>query len=126
VGLLRLTVTTIADLAHAEYCYLTTRGRRTGRPHRIEIWFVAHEDAAYLLAGGEGDWYRNLVADPAVTLEIGGERRTTLAYTIAANAPINALVRPAMAAKYQPGYGEDLDDWSREALLVEVAWPPEP
>ena len=40
---------TIADLADTEYCYLTTKGRRTGRPHRIEIWFVAHADAAYLM-----------------------------------------------------------------------------
>ena len=116
----------IAELADAEYCYLTTRGRRTGRPHRIEIWFVAHEDAAYVLAGGKGDWYRNLVADPAVTLEVGGERRDTQASTIAVDAPVNAVVRPAMVAKYQPGSGEDLEEWSREALLVRVAWPPEP
>jgi deazaflavin-dependent oxidoreductase (nitroreductase family) len=124
VGLLRLTVTSIADLGEAEYCYLTTRGRRSGRPHRIEIWFVAHDDDAYLLAGGAGDWYRNLVADPRVTMEIADERRATHAYAVAEDDPVNAVVRPAMVAKYQPGYGEDLGEWSRDALLVRVAWPP--
>ena len=24
-----------------DYCYLTTTGRRSGRPHRIEIWYAA-------------------------------------------------------------------------------------
>jgi deazaflavin-dependent oxidoreductase (nitroreductase family) len=117
-------VASIADLAHVEYCYLTTRGRRTGRQHRIEIWFVAHDDAAYLLAGGAGDWYRNLVADPSVTLEIEDERRETHARPVAVGEPVNDLVRQAMVAKYQPGYGEDLGDWSREALLVRIDWPP--
>jgi alpha-L-arabinofuranosidase len=31
------------------YLYLTTIGRRTGRPHRIEIWFSAHDNKLYLL-----------------------------------------------------------------------------
>ena len=34
------------------FCYLTTRGRRTGRPHTIEIWFVVIGASAYLMAGG--------------------------------------------------------------------------
>ena len=48
------------------FCYLTTRGRRTGRPHTIEIWFVAVGATAYLMAGGRdrSDWVRNLMADP--------------------------------------------------------------
>ncbi len=27
------------------YLYLTTTGRRSGNPHEIEIWFVAHDDS---------------------------------------------------------------------------------
>jgi len=39
-------VTSIDALADTEYCYLTTTGRRSGRAHRIEIWFVAHDGCA--------------------------------------------------------------------------------
>ena len=57
------------------FCYLTTRGRVTGRPHTIEIWFVVMGESAYLMAGGRdrADWVRNLAADPAVTLRVGAD-----------------------------------------------------
>ena len=117
-------MTSIESLAGAEYCYLTTRGRRTGRPHRIEIWFVAHEGGAYLLSDtGRSDWCRNLIADPHVTLEIGGERRETLARPVDATDPANAVVRPAIVAKYQRGYADDLTGWSASGWLARVEWP---
>ena len=119
-------MTSIDALATTEFCYLTTRGRRTGSPHRIEIWFAAYDDGAYLLSDSDrADWYRNLVADPSVTLEIAGEMRTTTAAAVDAHDPVNATVRPAMVAKYQAGYAEDLDRWGRTAWLVRIEWPPE-
>jgi hypothetical protein len=46
-------VTSVDALATTEFCYLTTRGRHTGRQHRIEIWFVAHDEGAYLLSDSD-------------------------------------------------------------------------
>src|SRR6185312_13362378 len=92
-------VTSVDALATTEFCYLTTRGRRTGQPHRIEIWFVAHDEGAYLLSDSDrADWYRNLIADPSVTLEIAGESRRTTATPVERADPSNAIVRPAMVA----------------------------
>jgi deazaflavin-dependent oxidoreductase (nitroreductase family) len=121
-------VAAIAELAGTEFCYLTTTGRRTGTPHRIEIWFIGHGDGAYLLSNSTtSDWYRNLEVKPAVTLEIAGERRDTVAAPVPADDPANAAVRPAMVAKYQASYPqEDLAEWSREASLVRIEWPPAP
>jgi deazaflavin-dependent oxidoreductase (nitroreductase family) len=117
-------VSSLAELAAAEYCYLTTTGRRTRRPHRIEIWFVAHGDGVYLLAGSRAsDWYRNLEADEAVAIEIAGQRRDTVARPVMDDDPSGDEVRRAMVAKYQPGYAEDLQDWSRTSALVRVEWP---
>jgi deazaflavin-dependent oxidoreductase (nitroreductase family) len=117
-------LTTIDALTATEFCYLTTRGRRTGEPHRIEIWFVGHDGGAYLLSDSDrSDWYRNLVADPSVMLEIAGETRRTTAAPVDTDDPANAPVRAAMAAKYQPGYADDLDRWSRTAFLVRIEWP---
>ena len=115
----------IDALATTEFCYLTTRGRRTGEPHRIEIWFVAHDEGAYLLSDSDrSDWYRNLVADPSVTLEISGEGRQTRAAPVGPENAASAPARAAMVAKYQPGYGEDLTRWSQTAWLVRIDWPP--
>ena len=113
------------ELAATDFCYVTTTGRTTGRPHRIEIWFFAHDGGAYLLSdSGTSDWCRNLLADPHVTLEIDGQRRDTVARPVDASDPANAVVRPAMAAKYQPcGPQEDLRDWSETGWLVRVEWP---
>ena len=36
-----------AELAALDFCYVTTTGRTTGKPHRIEIWFAAHPDARH-------------------------------------------------------------------------------
>jgi hypothetical protein len=35
-----------------DYCYLTTTGRHTGTPHRIEIWFGLGDGVVYILSGG--------------------------------------------------------------------------
>jgi deazaflavin-dependent oxidoreductase (nitroreductase family) len=57
-------------------CRFVTRGRRSGRPHDIEIWFGVHRDRVLLISGNgpAADWYRNLVAEPAVELRIGARR----------------------------------------------------
>ncbi len=52
---------------------ITTTGRRSGEPRRIEICFYRFEDAIYL-SGIPGprkrDWLANLVADPHLTLHL--------------------------------------------------------
>jgi deazaflavin-dependent oxidoreductase (nitroreductase family) len=62
---------------------LTTTGRRTGKPHTSPMMFVPDEDRYLVIASNNGatadpDWYRNLLADPSVTVEMpGGEFRAT-------------------------------------------------
>jgi deazaflavin-dependent oxidoreductase (nitroreductase family) len=60
----------------AKYLYLTTIGRRTGRPRHIEIWFTRHEGRYYLVAehGRRAHWVQNLLADPCVRVRVGGRR----------------------------------------------------
>ena len=51
---------------------ITTRGRRTGRPHRVEIYF--HQfDGDYYLTGRPGrkrDWEANIEEEPRFTLHL--------------------------------------------------------
>jgi len=61
------------DLDREEFCYITTVGRRTAKPHTIEIWFAARGDTLYILAGGgqSADWVQNIQADPSAVVKIG-------------------------------------------------------
>ena len=104
------------------FVYLTTTGRRTGRPHRIEIWF-GHEAGStlYLMAGGgtRSDWVANLIASPAVEIEIGGT--TWPAFARVVEEPDEAaLARRLLFDKYQPTYSGDLTDWRERSLPVAI------
>ncbi|GAA4531444.1 nitroreductase/quinone reductase family protein [Amycolatopsis samaneae] len=63
---------------------LTTTGARSGRPHLTPLLFLpdAGRQVVFAAAGGapeHPDWYRNLIADPEVTVETGGETFTARA-----------------------------------------------
>jgi deazaflavin-dependent oxidoreductase (nitroreductase family) len=110
----------LAELADAEYCYLTTTGRRTGNPHEIEIWFGTEQGVVYLLSGGGGnaDWVRNLQADSRVLLRIGTQAWETTARVVT-DAGEEARARRLLAAKYQGwAEGQELSHWAATALPV--------
>ena len=57
---------------------LTTTGARTGRRHSTPMMYVPDGDRVIVIASNAGaprhpDWYRNLVANPEVTVEVDGE-----------------------------------------------------
>jgi deazaflavin-dependent oxidoreductase (nitroreductase family) len=117
-------VTEDPELASLPFCYLTTTSRTSGRPHRIEIWFALHDAFVYILSGGadRSDWVRNLMVSPDVVLEIGDQRRATLARIVEPESEEDALARRLLVEKYQPGYGSDLGEWGRTSLPVAIDW----
>jgi deazaflavin-dependent oxidoreductase (nitroreductase family) len=103
-----------------EFAYLTTTGRVTGKPHRIEIWYRRIGDVVWFLAGGRmnADWVQNAVADPRVTIEIGDETLHGIAFVDDQDAPD---ARRALAARYQGWHaGEELSGWATGAMAVGV------
>jgi deazaflavin-dependent oxidoreductase (nitroreductase family) len=113
-----------ARSAGEPYLYLTTTGRRTGRPHRIEIWFAEHDRRLYLLAGGRerADWVRNLRANPRVTVELGGESHVGMAHVVEPGTDDDRRARELLLAKYADTE-DDLDAWGRTALPVAIDLP---
>ena len=103
-----------------DYCYLTTTGRRTGRPHRIEIWYAADGDTLYLLSGGgpSSDWVQNLVAEPAASVEVDGHVRPARGRVLDGDEAERA--RQLVFAKYAPRYDGDLRSWRQRALPVAI------
>lgn len=104
-----------------EFCYLTTRGRVTGNPHQIEIWFVLHENKFYLLSGGmeKSDWVKNLLKDSNVTFRVKDQTLPAVAQLMP-HGDEEQMVRMKMALKYEEWEGLGPSEWARTALVVEI------
>lgn len=60
-----------AALSHGERMDITTTGRRSGRPHRVELVFHNFDGRLYISGRpGRRDWYANLVAEPRFTFHL--------------------------------------------------------
>jgi deazaflavin-dependent oxidoreductase (nitroreductase family) len=108
--------------ADLNFCYLTTRGRVTGRAHEIEIWFARDGDTLYLLSGGgdRSDWVRNLRAQPAVTVRVGDVTSPARGRVLEEGTTEDGLARRLVFEKYQPQYGGDLRGWRDTAVAVAI------
>ncbi len=107
--------------ADLECCDITTIGRRSGRPHRIEIWFAVEASTLYLISGnGPGaDWFRNLVAEPAVTVELGGEVRRGWARVVT-DVQERRRLGEVLGAKYPAWQGDATIGLTRAAWCFDV------
>ena len=106
--------------ADDDFCYVTTRGRVTGRAHEIEIWFALDGATVYLLSGGGdgADWVRNLRATPAVRVRLGRETRDATGRVIEPGTEEDARARRLVFEKYQPRYDGNLTGWRERSLPV--------
>ncbi len=109
-----------------EYCYLTTMGRLSGRPHEIEIWFGLQNNILYLLSGGgkKSDWVKNLLKNPFVTVRIA-DRTFAGTARLVKEKEEDTLARYLVAGKYHEMDDEKtLDEWARTALPVAIDLTP--
>lgn len=86
---------------------LTTVGRRTGRPYTTPLIY-GEDGGRYLVVASKGgapedpQWYRNLLAQPEVRLQVGAERLPARAR------PASAAEKPALW-KVMAGIWPDYD-----------------
>ncbi|HVH62985.1 MAG TPA: nitroreductase family deazaflavin-dependent oxidoreductase [Candidatus Dormibacteraeota bacterium] len=109
-------------LADLDFAYLTTVGRKSGRPRTIEIWFALDGDTVYLLSGG-GDsahWVRNLQANRQAKVRLGRKTYSGTARFVEGQ-PEDRTARRMLAAKYEAWEpGKRLSSWARNSLLVAI------
>ncbi|MEP6478263.1 MAG: nitroreductase/quinone reductase family protein [Rhodoglobus sp.] len=107
-------------LARDRVIDITTIGRTSGKPSRIEIWFHRVGDR-YFITGlpGRRDWYANLEANPAFTFHL---KHSTTADLLAHARPITdpderrAILTPVVGTRY------NLEEWMLGSPLVEVTF----
>ena len=58
-------------LAHGLTCDITTTGRASGKPRRIEIWYFMVDGLVYITGTpGPRDWYANLLVQPSMVFHV--------------------------------------------------------
>jgi deazaflavin-dependent oxidoreductase (nitroreductase family) len=111
-------------LAQGGVIDITTRGRHTGQPRRIEIRFHHIEGQVYITGRPprRRDWYANLLAHPEFTFHL----KESLQVDLPARAtPIldQARRRAIIAAIHQKrGTYQDVEAWVEHSPLVAVAF----
>ena len=90
----------LAAVRDRSTCRITTRGRRTGKPHSRIIWFVVEDTVLYLgTLNPRRDWVRNAQKNPDVELDLGALRIRGRLSTITDPA-LDAHVHELIAGKY--------------------------
>ena len=110
-------------LAEGRTIDITTTGRRSGAPRRIEMWFHNLDGRVFLTGTpGQRDWYANLVASPAFTFHL---KEGVVADLPARAIPITeADARRAILSRIvaRVNRAADLEAWLAESPLVEVSF----
>ncbi|MCL2417948.1 MAG: nitroreductase/quinone reductase family protein [Conexibacteraceae bacterium] len=100
---------------------ITTIGRRSGRPRRLEIWFHNLDGHIYITGlPGQRGWYANLLAQPEFTFHLKQSAQEDL--PARARPIVEAAERERVLGEILTGIGrqEALADWLAGAPLVEV------
>lgn len=107
---------------------LTTTGRRSGVARRTPLNYAILDGHVYLLSGFgvRADWYRNVRADPRVTVELPG--RTLQGTALPVDDPVEAE-RAALAVTRNSGFAlvfEGMNPWTAtdEQLRSQLAGRP--
>jgi deazaflavin-dependent oxidoreductase (nitroreductase family) len=104
---------------------ITTTGRNSGQPRRIEVWRYRY-DGRIFLSGSPGtrDWYANLLAKPEFTFHLKGSVQADLpaiAHPVTDETE-RRKVMPSILGELGRGSG-DLEELVARSPLVEVEFP---
>jgi hypothetical protein len=105
---------------------ITTTGRTSGRPSRVEMWFHNLDGEIYISGSpGTRDWYANMLVNPDFTFHLKG--------SVTADLPARATpitdpdARRPIMARILSGINSsgDLEAWVARSPLVAVSFKDE-
>lgn len=109
----------------AEELELITTGRRSGKPHRVRVWFAYDGAAIWLRTDRAADWLRNLEREPRCRIRVDGLERGATREAVADESA--ALLR--LIDLWRAKYGQEwVADWyvERGRLPVRLALETDP
>jgi deazaflavin-dependent oxidoreductase (nitroreductase family) len=109
---------------------ITTIGRRSGLPRRVEVWFHRVDGHWYITgAPGPRAWYANLGANPGFTVHLKHGVRTDLPATAVSveEATRRRVITEVLKLQDRNDLGvrtgrQNLDDWLARSPLVEIVF----
>ena len=110
-------------LEHDLVIDITTTGRKTGRPHRKEIWFHNVDGQLYITGSpGRRDWYANLLAHPEFTFHLKRSARADLPAraTPIRNSAKRREILQKIQQRLQRRVGINVEEWVERSPLVQV------
>ncbi|MGD0175423.1 MAG: nitroreductase/quinone reductase family protein [Candidatus Bathyarchaeia archaeon] len=112
----------LAKVRSQKFIHLTTKGRKTGRPHTVELWFALGEGKVYLShEGSETDWMNNLKQNGQVSFDIGGKNFTGKAHYIKEATDEAWRCKVALYEKYYGKAAKDvIEDWFSLSKLIAI------
>jgi deazaflavin-dependent oxidoreductase (nitroreductase family) len=106
---------------------MTTIGRRSGEPRRIEIWFYRYDGRIFLSGSpGRRDWYANLVAHPDFTFHLKGSAQADLPARARPITDEDERREVIAGILDELGRGHLLDEWVARSPLAEVEFLDQP
>ena len=111
-------------LATDQVIDITTTGRKSGHPQRIEIWFH-RVDGKYYITGSPGrrHWYANVLAQPNMTFHLKQSAQADLparAIPVTDALEKQRILR-GMSALKDRAEAKDLESkWAQESPLIEI------
>lgn len=103
---------------------ITTTGRRSGQPRRIEIWMMVVDDRFFITGTpGPRDWLANVRADPELVVHLKGTDAVDLAAVAAevSDEPTRRRVLEHLTTSWYRGQ-VPLDELVATAPMVEVSF----
>jgi deazaflavin-dependent oxidoreductase (nitroreductase family) len=105
-----------------QFIYLTTTGRKTGKPHTVELWFAIANNSVFLShEGAMTDWMKNIKRKDDVNIKIGNVKLAGKASITPDNSASREAGKKALYEKYySPASKEVLDDWFELSKVIEI------
>ncbi|MGN6708605.1 MAG: nitroreductase family deazaflavin-dependent oxidoreductase [Candidatus Nitrosocosmicus sp.] len=99
---------------HSEFLYLITKGWKTGKHHKIEIWYVDYDDKYYIMSEQHkrAHWVKNILHNPQVLFTVNEKTFEGTARIVVQekDTELSTNITNLMSAKYK---------WDR-GLIVEL------
>ena len=112
----------LAKVGTQKFIHLTTKGRRSGKLHTVELWFAVGNGLVFLShEGEETDWMKNIKKNSQVAFEIGGKNFNGKARHLDDGMEEAWTGKSALYEKY---YGkaakEVIEDWFSLSKLIAI------